>query len=61
MTKGGFLRLKVFGGRTYQLAFGTITASRQNALDQARFDRRHGKQVKVVKHRSKKLWAVYIG
>lgn len=59
MTKGGFLRLKVIGGETYHLEFGTITASRQNALDQAQYDRRHGRQVKVVKHRSKKLWAVY--
>ena len=59
MTKGGFLRLKVIGGKTYRLGFGTITTSRQNALDQAKYDRRHGKTVRVIKHPKKKLWAVY--
>jgi len=60
MAKGDFPRNKVIGGKTYWLLHGGVFSKRQNALDQAKFDRRHGERVKVVKHRTKHLWAVYL-
>ena len=58
MTNSDFLRTKKIGGRTYQLVYSGVFSKRQNALDEAKLQRRHG-QAKVVKHRTKKLWAVY--
>jgi len=60
MIKKDFPRTKVIDRKVHQLIYGGTYAKRQNALDEAKLQRRHSRNVRVVKHSTKKLWAVYI-
>ena len=51
---------KRFGGHTLYLFVGMLFTKRQNALEQARFEREHGRVARIYKPTGRKIWAVYI-